>query len=82
MRTICVEFDNESDGEAVELAAGDVSLLLDNGQRLVPVRMESPKAFYELPDGVSDDEFEEALDDASWCFRSMAEVEPEDAPAP
>ena len=65
---VSVEYDNESDGETVELTGDDV-MLLD----VRPVEIENGSiAHYEFPSDVEEDDLEEALDQSDWCFKGYA----------
>lgn len=79
---IRVHFDNEDDGERIELDASDLTLRLDTGDLLAPVRVESPVADYELPEGVDIEAFEEALEDGNWSHHGWSEIDTGEAPAP
>jgi hypothetical protein len=71
-----VEYDNESDGETVDLQASDLPIL---GQ--LPVTVEDGrKAIYDFVDSVPEEEILEDLDNASWCFTSAGRID--DVPEP
>jgi hypothetical protein len=71
-----VEYDNESDGDTVELQAADLPIL---GQ--LPETVEGGRvAIYDFVDSVPEEDILEDLDNASWCFTSAGRIE--DTPEP
>lgn len=62
-----VEFDNEADGDRIDLEVADVTLMV-GGSILAPGRVEDGYvAYYDLPEGIDEAAFAEALDEAAWC---------------
>lgn len=75
-----IDFDNESDGEAVELDT--VDLTIDVGMiRLEPVDIvDGHVGFYEAPDDLDLSDLDAALEDFQWCYNEYAVLD--EAPAP
>ena len=72
---IRVEIDNEADGDRIDLEAADVMLTV-GGSPLAPERIEDGfVAYYDLPDGIDEAAFAEALDEAAWCHTGFRHEE-------
>ncbi|EPX78096.1 hypothetical protein [Salipiger mucosus] len=75
-----IEYDNEVDGEHVDLEGADLSLLGTDPHSIETGAAEGPVAYYEFPGDTEEADIEAALDKSDWCFKSMTRLD--GAPAP
>ena len=70
-----VEFDNQIDDDYVKLHAPDLIVKVPGHPILVPTSVFAGRhATYELPDGMKEDAFIEALENLDWCYTQLSEV--------
>lgn len=72
---ISIEYDVELDVDQVSVGATDLTLLGTEPHSIETGAAEGPIAYYVFPEDTSEADVEEALEQSSWCYKSMTRLD-------